>query len=54
MIAILVTVVGLGLSIVALVVTAQRAIRQEIGVMARDIADLRERVARLEGLLPRS
>lgn len=47
---IMVTVIGVAISLAAVIVPGQRAIRQEMGEMRRDIGDLRERMARIEGL----
>ena len=47
---IMVTVIGVAISLAAVIVPGQRAMRQEMGEMRRDIGDLRERMARIEGL----
>ncbi len=47
---IMVTVIGVAISLAAVIVPGQRAMRQEMGEMHRDIGDLRERMARIEGL----
>ena len=54
---IMLTVIGVAISLAAVIVPGQRAMRQEIGdvrqemgEMRRDIGDLRERMARIEGL----
>ena len=47
---IMVTVIGAAIALAAVIVPGQRAMRQEMGEMRRDIGDLRERMARIEGL----
>ena len=47
---IMVTVIGVAISLAAVIVPGQRAMRQEMGEMRRDIGDLREKMARIEGL----
>ena len=47
---IMVTIIGAAVALAAVIVPGQRAIRQEMGEMRRDIGDLRERMARIEGL----
>lgn len=47
---IMVTIIGTAIALAAVIVPGQRAMRQEMGEMRRDIGDLRERMARIEGL----
>ena len=47
---IMVTVIGAAIALAAVIVPGQRAMRQEMGEMRRDIGDLRGRMARIEGL----
>ena len=47
---IMVTVIGTAIALAAVIVPGQQAMRQEMGEMRRDIGDLRERMARIEGL----
>ena len=47
---IMVTIIGAAVALATVIVPGQRAIRQEMGEMRRDIGDLRERMARIEGL----
>ena len=48
--AIVLTIVGTAIALAAVIVPGQRAMRQEMNSVRRDISDLRERMARLEGL----
>ena len=48
--AIVLTIVGTAVALAAVIVPGQRAMRQEMNSVLRDISDLRERMARLEGL----
>ncbi len=44
------TVIGTGIALAATIVPGMRELRRAIGGLHRDIGELRERMARLEGL----
>ena len=44
-----IAIIGTGIALAAAIIPGQYAIRREIGSIHRDISDLRERIARLEG-----
>ncbi len=44
------TVIGTGIALAATIVPGMRELRRDIGGLHRDIGELRERMARLEGL----
>ena len=44
------TIIGTGIALAAVILPGQYAMRRDIGGIHRDIGDLRERMARLEGL----
>ena len=43
-------VIGAAIALAAVILSSQRAMRREIGKVQKDVGDLRERMARLEGL----
>ena len=47
---IVLTIVGTAVALAAVIVPGQRAMRQEMNGVRQEISDLRERMARLEGL----
>ena len=47
---IVVSIAGAGIALAAVIIRAQHATHRDIGEVRRDVADLRERMARLEGL----
>ena len=47
---IVLTIVGAAIALAAVIVPGQRAMRQEMNGVRQEISDLRERMARLEGL----
>ncbi len=47
---IVVSIAGAGIALVAVIIRAQHATHRDISEVLRDVADLRERMARLEGL----
>lgn len=49
-ITIVVAVIGTGIALAGLIVPSLRELRRDVAGMHRDMADLRERMARLEGL----
>ena len=49
-IALVITIIGTGIALGVLIVPSLRELRRDIGGIHRDIGDLRERMARLEGL----
>ena len=49
-IAIVIAIIGTGIALAAAILPGQYATRRDIAGLHRDIADLRERMARLEGL----
>ena len=49
-IALVITILGTGIALGVLIVPSLRDLQRDIGGIHRDIADLRERMVRLEGL----
>ena len=49
-ITIVVAIIGTGIVLAGLIVPSLRELRRDVGGIHRDMADLRERMARLEGL----
>ena len=49
-ITIVVAIIGTGMVLAGLIVPSLRELRRDVAGMHRDVADLRERMARLEGL----
>ena len=49
-ITIVIAIIGTGIVLAGLIVPSLRELRREVGGIHRDMADLRERMARLEGL----
>ena len=49
-ITIVVAIIGTGIALGVLIVPSLRGLRRDVAGIHRDIADLRERMARLEGL----
>ena len=47
----LIAIIAVGVAIGGLVLTGQRALRQDIAGLRQDVLQLRERMAHLEGLL---
>ena len=47
----IIAIVSVGVALAGLILTGQRAMRQEIAALREDLAALRERMAHLEGLL---
>ncbi len=47
----IIAIVSVGVALAGLILTGQRAMRQEIATLREDLAALRERMAHLEGLL---
>lgn len=47
----LVAIFAVGVALIGLIVNGQRSARQDIGELRCEIGDLRERMAKLEGLL---
>ena len=47
----LIATLAVGVAIAGLVLTGQRAVRQEVADLRREVGQLRERMAHLEGLL---
>lgn len=47
----LIAIASVGAALAGLILSGQRAMRQEIATLREDLAALRERMARLEGLL---
>ena len=50
---IVVSIAGAGIALTAVIIRAQHATHRDIGEVRCDVADLRERMARLEGLFER-
>ncbi len=48
--AIIIPIIGTGIALGSVIVPGQRDIREEIGELHQSVGDLRERMARLEGL----
>ena len=49
-ITIVIAIIGTGIVLAGLIVPSLRELRRDVGGIHRDMADLRERMARLEGL----
>ena len=47
----MIAILSVGVALAGLILTGQRAMRQEIATLREDLAALRERMAHLEGLL---